>query len=63
MNQEDKFPILSSKTNLKYFSGELTEDEIINIQSDFKHRIFPRPFERLSNRRNGTGGGDLLVLK
>ena len=62
MNQENKFPIISSITNLKYFSGELTEDEIINIQSDFKHRVFPRPFERLSNLRDRTGGG-LLALK
>lgn len=58
MNQENKFPIISSIANLKYFSGELTEDEIINILSDFKHRVFPRPFERQSNlrvRREGEG--------
>lgn len=55
MNQETELPIISSVANLKYFSGELTEDEIINIQSDFKHRIFPRPFERLSNLRDRTG--------
>lgn len=55
MNQEIEFPIISSITNLKYFSGELNEDDIINIQSDFKHRIFPRPFERLSNLRYRTG--------
>ena len=57
MNQENELPIISSITNLKYFSGELTEDEIINIKSDLKHRVFPRPFERLSNLRDRTGGG------
>ena len=62
MNQENELPIISSITNLKYFSGELTEDEIINIKSDLKHRVFPRPFERLSNLRDRTGGG-LLALK
>ena len=61
MNQENKFPIISSITNLKYFSGELTEDEIINIQSDFKHRVFPRPFERLSNLRDRAGGGLVCI--
>jgi hypothetical protein len=56
MNKEIELPVISSITNLKYFTKELTEDEIIDIQSDFKHRIFPRPFERLSNLRDRTGG-------
>jgi hypothetical protein len=55
MVKKIEFPIISSITNLKFFSGQLTEDEIINIQSDFKHRIFPRPFERLSNLRDRGG--------
>ena len=44
-----KLPIISSNSNLKYFKSELTEDEIIDLLSDVKHRIFPRHFERLSD--------------
>ena len=52
-------PVLSSISNLKYFSNSLSEDEIINVLSDIKHRIFPRPFERLSSLRDRKkkGGG------
>ena len=62
-----KLPIISSNSNLKYFKSELTEDEIIDLLSDVKHRIFPRPFERLSGVRGrkdvvgveiGVGGGE-----
>ena len=54
-----KLPVLSSISNLKYFSGSLNEDELINVLSDIKHRIFPRPFERLSSlREKQQGGGD-----
>ena len=45
-------PVLSSISNLKYFSNSLNEDELINVLSDIKHRIFPRPFERLSSLRD-----------
>lgn len=48
---DDRKPIISSPSELKYFSSGLTEDEIINVLSDLKHRIFPRPFERLSKLR------------
>jgi hypothetical protein len=53
-------PVLSSISNLKYFSNSLNEDELINVLSDIKHRIFPRPFERLSSLRDRSkkkGGG------
>jgi hypothetical protein len=39
--------ILSSANSLKYFSKLLSESEIVDCLSDLKHRIFPRPFERL----------------
>ena len=55
VHNEPELPIISSISNLKYFSEKLTENEIIDILSDFKHRIFPRPFERLSNLRNRGG--------
>jgi hypothetical protein len=45
-------PIISSISALKYFSKSLNEEDIINVLSDIKHRIFPRPFERLSNLRD-----------
>ena len=57
MNDNNELPVISSIQNLKYFSKKLTENEIINILSDFKHRIFPRPFERLSNLRDRGGEG------
>lgn len=47
-------PIISSPEALKYFSSALTEIEAINALSDLKHRIFPRPFERLSKLRGRT---------
>lgn len=52
MNDNNELPVISSIQNLKYFSKKLTENEIIDILSDLKHRIFPRPFERLSNLRD-----------
>ena len=48
----NELPVISAISNLKFFNEELTETEIINVLSDLKHRIFPRPFERLSNLRN-----------
>jgi hypothetical protein len=45
-------PIISSISALKYFSKSLIEEDIINVLSDIKHRISPRPFERLSSLRN-----------
>lgn len=43
--------ILSAAENFAYFRESLSEDEIIKVMSDLKHRVFPRPFERLSNLR------------
>lgn len=56
MNDNNELPVISSIQNLKYFSKKLTENEIIDILSDFKHRVFPRPFERLSNLRDRGEG-------
>lgn len=59
--------ILSAAENYKYFNHALSEEEIIDVMSDLKHRIFPRPFERLSSIRNhneligaeiGVAGGE-----
>ena len=44
--------ILSNIDNLQYFTNELSEKQIIDVNSDLKHRVFPRPFERLSTLRN-----------
>lgn len=63
----DGLGVLSDTTNLKFFKNELKNEEIINILSDIKHRIFPRPFERLSGLENkkslvgaeiGVAGGE-----
>ena len=42
--------VLSSASALKYFQGNLSESQIVDVLSDLKHRIFPRPFERLCLR-------------
>jgi hypothetical protein len=42
--------ILSSTSALKYFRDALSESQIVDVLSDLKHRIFPRPFERLCLR-------------
>ena len=47
--------IISSKDQLAYFKDTLTENIIVDVNSDLKHRIFPRPFERLSNLKDGKG--------
>lgn len=46
--------ILSSAANLKYLSRDITENQIVDLLSDIKHRIFPRPFERISRLRGRT---------
>jgi hypothetical protein len=67
-------PLISSLANLKYLQKSITESEIIDLLSDIKHRIFPRPFERLSTLRKrknlvgveiGVAGGEhaLSLLK
>lgn len=42
---------------MKYFSKELTEQNIIDVLSDLKHQVYPRPFERLAlkNKKNLVG--------
>tara|TARA_B110000008_G_C16956940_1_gene558584 strand:+ start:1575 stop:2213 length:639 start_codon:yes stop_codon:yes gene_type:complete len=59
--------ILSNKSNMNFFSAPLSQEQIINVNSDLKHRVFPRPFERLSSlcdKRNlvgvevGVAGGE-----
>jgi hypothetical protein len=50
-NDSKEVQILSAAENFRYFKESLNEVEIINVMSDLKHRIFPRPFERLSNLR------------
>ena len=57
MDQNLDLPIISSIENLKFLSDALTEDEIIDLLSDIKHRVFPRPFERLSGLRESGGAG------
>ena len=44
--------IISSKDNLKYFKNGLTEKTIVDANSDLKHRIFPRSFERLTTLKD-----------
>ena len=51
---ESSIKIISSSNHLKYLNSSLTELEIIDLNSDLKHRVFPRPFERLSNLRGKT---------
>ena len=40
---------ISSIKELKYLDKNIELNEIIDVYSDLKHRIFPRPFERLSD--------------
>jgi hypothetical protein len=67
-------PLISSLASLKYLQKNITESEIVDLLSDIKHRIFPRPFERLSMLRErkdlvgveiGVAGGEhaLSLLK
>ena len=59
-------PVLSSSNNLKFFTGKLTETELVNCLSDLKHRIFPRPFERLSSlygKVSSYDGGGLIGVE
>src|SRR5882757_1455760 len=41
----------------------MNEAEIINLLSDLKHRIFPRPFERLALSGQGLTGVEIGVYK
>lgn len=55
MEKGENLPIISSIENLKFLPGVLSENEIIDLLSDIKHRVFPRPFERLGVPRGGQG--------
>jgi hypothetical protein len=48
-------PIISSLSSLKYFKSLPSEEDVISVLSDLKHRVFPRPFERLSKLRGKKG--------
>jgi hypothetical protein len=50
---DNQQPIISNINSLKYFESVPSEENVINILSDLKHRVFPRPFERLSKLRGG----------
>lgn len=74
ISDRGNLPILSSIENLKYLTNEISVNDLVNLLSDIKHRVFPRPFERLSslsNRANlvgaeiGVAGGEhaLSLLK
>lgn len=41
---------------MKYLPEKLEEQHIIDILSDLKHRVFPRPFERLGLSKLAEGG-------
>lgn len=56
MQNSKNLPIISSIENLKFLPGVLSENEIIDLLSDIKHRVFPRPFERLGVPRGGGQG-------
>ena len=54
----DKHAATLSSPTFKYFPRALSPNEIVDSLSDLKHRIFPRPFERLSaihQRKNLIG--------
>ena len=42
---------------MKYLPLDLSEDDIIDVLSDLKHRVMPRPFERiaLKNKKDIVG--------
>ena len=58
MQNSNELPIISSVENLKFLPGILSENEIIDLLSDIKHRVFPRPFERLAVPRGGGAGAN-----
>jgi len=52
---------------MKYLPKKLSEVDIVDILSNLKHRVFPRPFERLAIPRSsknlvgveiGVAGGE-----
>lgn len=66
-NSRPELIIISANTSFKFLDKNLTEIQIINLLSDLKHRVFPRPFERLYKDRDrndlvgveiGVAGGE-----
>ena len=65
--ENNRLPVISSADNMKYLPMNLSEANIVDILSDLKHRVFPRPFERLAIPRDsknlvgveiGVAGGE-----
>jgi len=49
---------------MKFLPEKLNEQNIINILSDLKHRVFPRPFERLAlNNKKDLIGAEIGVFE
>ena len=49
---------------MKKLSNSLAEQDIIDILSDLKHRVMPRPFERLAlNGKKGIVGVEIGVFE
>ena len=48
---------------MKYLPENLSEANIIDILSDIKHRVFPRPFERLAVSGSDLVGVEIGVYK
>jgi hypothetical protein len=63
MDKKSDLPIISSISNLKFLPGVLSEERIIDLLSDIKHRVFPRPFERLSGLRERPGVEGLIGIE
>ena len=63
MDKKSDLPIISSIENLKFLPGVLSEETIIDLLSDIKHRVFPRPFERLSGLRERGGAEGLIGIE
>lgn len=63
MSRNSDLPIISSIENLKFLSGALTEKELVDLLSDIKHRVFPRPFERLSGLKEVRHDGGLIGIE
>ena len=57
--------MLSSPNNMKFLKNILTESELVDCLSDIKHRIFPRPFERLSSLQSevSSDGSGLIGVE
>lgn len=48
---------------LKYLEDHPSGEEIVDLLSDIKHRVFPRPFERLAVTGSGLVGAEIGVYK